>query len=48
MVRNGVNGYRVPVGDVDSIYEALDCLLDAPEQRLIEMGASSRRIARKY
>jgi len=48
MIRNGVNGYRVPVGDVDSIYEALDCLLDAPEQRLIEMGATSRKIARKY
>lgn len=48
MVRNGENGYRVPVGDVDSIYQSLDCLLEAPEQRLIEMGATSRRIAREF
>ena len=48
MVRNGENGYRVPVGDVDSIYQALECLLEAPEKRLIEMGAASRRIAREF
>jgi len=48
MVRNGENGYRVPPGDVDSIYQALDCLLEAPAQRIIEMGAASRRIAREF
>lgn len=43
LIKDGVNGMRVPTGDLDAVIEALDTLLEDPI-RLAQMGRSAREI----
>jgi glycosyltransferase involved in cell wall biosynthesis len=44
MVRNGLNGFIVPVGDADALADAI-CYVLNNENLRVQMGASARRIA---
>lgn len=46
-VDNGVNGYRVPVGDVNALAAAVGVLAGDPERRA-HMGRAARRTAERF
>ncbi len=43
LVKNGVNGFTVPAGDIDALVEAL-CVVTGSAERARRMGEESRRI----
>ncbi len=45
-VDEGVNGYKVPIRDMDAVYEAMMKFVENPEL-IASMGAESRRIAER-
>jgi len=47
VVRNGVDGFIVPVRDPDAIAEKIDWFKDNPD-KLREMGKEAQKTARKY
>jgi glycosyltransferase involved in cell wall biosynthesis len=49
LVQHGVSGWLVPPGSIDALTTALREVLDAPPERLAELGAAgARRVAERH
>lgn len=47
LVKDGVNGFVIPAGDADALYEKMAWFLKNP-QKIAEMGEEARKAAKKY